>query len=88
MTVEILHWENDQEPKVMQTLSHDCHSLETVVAAAQGVVDSLELPEQPNGYRITTDAGAELYGWRDGMAEAVDRCDRPNPKESPLRARV
>jgi hypothetical protein len=35
------------------------------VAAAQGVVDSLELPEQPNGYRITTEAGIELYGWRD-----------------------
>jgi hypothetical protein len=65
VTVEILHLENDQEPKVMHTLSHDCHSLETVVAAAQGVVDSLELPEQPNGYRITTEAGIELYGWRD-----------------------
>jgi hypothetical protein len=65
VTVEILHMEDDQEPKVMQTLSHDCHSLKTVVAAAQGVVDSLVLPEQPNGYRITTEAGIELYGWRD-----------------------
>jgi hypothetical protein len=65
VTVEILHLESDQEPRVVHTLSHDCHSLETVVAAAQAVVDSLELPEQPNGYRITTKAGIELYGWRD-----------------------
>jgi hypothetical protein len=64
VTVEILHWENDQEPKVMHTLSHDCHSLGAVVAAAQGVIDSL--PEYPNGYGHT-EAGTELYGWREGV---------------------
>jgi len=63
VTVEILRWEDDQPPKLIHRLSHDCHSLDAVVAAAQSVVDSLELPEQPNGYRIITEEGTELYGW-------------------------
>jgi hypothetical protein len=70
----MLRWENDQGPKVIHTLSHDCHSLETVVAAAQGVLDSLDLPEQPNGYRITTEAGTELYGWA-GRSDAIRTFD-------------
>ena len=65
VTVEMLRWEDDQAPKVIHSLSHDCHSIESVVAAAQGVIDSLELSEQPSGYRIITEAGIELYGWAD-----------------------
>jgi hypothetical protein len=61
----MLLWQDNNEPKVLHALSHDCHSIETVVAAAQGVLDSLTTPEQPNGYRIITEGGTELYGWRD-----------------------
>jgi hypothetical protein len=63
VTVELLRWTKDSEPEVLQTLTHICHSLDTVAASAQGVIDATELPA--NGYRIITDAGFEFYGWHD-----------------------
>ncbi len=65
VTVEILRWDEGEEPKVLHSLSHDCHSLETVAAAAQGVVNSGELPGRVDGYRLITESGVELYGWPD-----------------------
>jgi hypothetical protein len=65
VTVEILRWEGGEQPTVLHKFSHDSHSLETVVAAAQGVIDSSELPERVDGYRLITDTGVEFYGWPD-----------------------
>jgi hypothetical protein len=65
VTVEILRWEGGGHPKVLHTLTHESHSVELVAAAAQGVIDSGELPERVDGYRLTTENGLELYGWPD-----------------------
>jgi hypothetical protein len=58
--VEILHWDGGEQPKVLHALCHESHSLETVRATAQGLIDSPDVPA--NGYRITTDEGLELFG--------------------------
>lgn len=58
--VEILRWDDGVQPKELHVPSHDSHSLEIVRATVQGVIDSPDL--SANGYRITTDAGDELYG--------------------------
>jgi hypothetical protein len=63
VTVEILRWADGTNPEVLQTLSHNCHSLDTVIATAQSVVASPEVPG--NGYRIITDEGVQMYGWPD-----------------------
>jgi hypothetical protein len=49
--VEILRWEGEQ-PTLLHVLSHDCHSLETVRAAVQAVIDATDVTA--NGYRIKT----------------------------------
>jgi hypothetical protein len=51
VTVEILRWEDGTNLQVLQTLSHRCHSLNTVIATAQSV----------------TDEGVEMYGWPDTL---------------------
>jgi hypothetical protein len=75
--VEILHWDGGEQPKVLHALCHESHSLETVKATAQGLIDSPDVPA--NGYRITTDEGLELFGcpqtreeklYRNGLVEA------------------
>jgi hypothetical protein len=63
VTVEILRWADGHSPEVLQSVSHNCHSLETVIATAQRVVESPDVPG--NGYRILTDRGIEMYGWPD-----------------------
>jgi len=60
VTLEILRWDGGDQPQVLHRLSHDCHSLETVRATIQAVIDSPDLTA--NGYRIVTDAGDEIYG--------------------------
>ena len=64
VTVEILRWADGHNPEVLQSVSHICHSLDTVIAAAQNVVEAPDVPG--NGYRIVTDQGIEMYGWPDG----------------------
>jgi hypothetical protein len=61
VTVEILRWADAQNPEVLHTVNHRCHSLDTVIATAQSVIGAPELPA--NGYRIITDDGVEIYGW-------------------------
>jgi hypothetical protein len=61
VTVEILRWADGHNPEVLQSVSHICHSLDTVIAAAQNVVAAPDVPG--NGYRIITDQGTEMYGW-------------------------
>jgi hypothetical protein len=68
VTVEILRWADganpdSENPEVLQSVSHNCHSLGAVIATAQKVVESPEVPG--NGYRIITDKGVEMYGWPD-----------------------
>jgi hypothetical protein len=58
--VEILHWNGGEQPTVVHRLSHDCHSLETVRATVQGVIDSPDVAA--NGYHISTEKGDELFG--------------------------
>jgi hypothetical protein len=65
VTVEILRIGGGEQPKVLHSLTHEAHSLEAVAAAAQGVIDSGELPGQVDGYRLTTESGLEMYGWPD-----------------------
>ena len=64
VTIEILRFEHGKQ-KVVGAITHDTHAIEPVAAAAQGVIDSGELPEPVDGYRITTEEGFELYGWPD-----------------------
>lgn len=63
VTVEILRWAGSHNPEVLQSVSHACHSLETVIAAAQKVVEAPDVPA--NGYRIIIEGGVEMYGWAD-----------------------
>jgi hypothetical protein len=70
VTVEILRWADGADPEVLQTLSHNCHSLGAVIATAQKVVESPEVPG--NGYRIITDKGVEMYGWPDARITCVE----------------
>ena len=47
-------------------VTHNAHALERVAAAAQSVIDSGQLPERVDGYRIVTESGTEFYGWPNG----------------------
>jgi hypothetical protein len=58
--IEILRWNGAPQPKLLHRLVHDSHSLETVRAAVQAVIDDPNVPA--NGYRITTEDGDELFG--------------------------
>jgi hypothetical protein len=60
--IEMLRFEHGEQ-RVVGAISHETHALESVAAAAQGVVDSGELPQPVDGYRIVTESGAEYYGW-------------------------
>jgi hypothetical protein len=62
VTIEILRFEHGEQ-KVIGAITHETHAIEPVAAAAQGVIDSGELPEPVDGYRIVTETGAEYYGW-------------------------
>jgi hypothetical protein len=70
VVVEILHWNGEPQPKLLHVLTHDSHSLETVRATVQAVIDAPD--SAANGYHITTDDGDELFGsaqrsfWRQG----------------------
>jgi hypothetical protein len=63
VTVEILRWADGHNPEVLQSVSHACHSLDTVIAAAQNVVEAPDV--SGNGYRIITEQGIEMDGWPD-----------------------
>lgn len=63
VTVEMLRWEGGENPRVLHSLTHESHSIESAAAAAQGVIDWSGLPERVDGYRLTTDSGVEFYGW-------------------------
>jgi hypothetical protein len=54
--------EAEAKNKIMGGISHDTHAIESDAAAAQGVIDSGELPEQAAGYRIVTETEAEFSG--------------------------
>jgi hypothetical protein len=58
--VEILRWDGGEQPTLLHVLSHDCHSLETVRAAVQAVIDAPDV--LANGYHIITENGDELFG--------------------------
>jgi hypothetical protein len=62
MRIEILRIENGEQ-KVVGAISHEARAIEPVAAAAQGVIDSGDLPGSVDGYRIVTETGAEYYGW-------------------------
>jgi hypothetical protein len=63
--IEILRFEQGVQ-KVIGAITHNAHALERVAAAAQSVIDSGQLPERVDGYRIVTESGTELYGWPNG----------------------
>jgi hypothetical protein len=63
--VEILRWENSEEPRVLYSLSHEGHSMGAIKRALESVMESVPLPDPPHGYRIVTESGTELYGWAD-----------------------
>jgi hypothetical protein len=69
--VELFRWHEGEEPKVIHRMSHDSHSLDVVAAALQSLVNSAEIPISPDGYRIITEDGTELYGWRAAAAGPV-----------------
>jgi hypothetical protein len=63
--IEILRLEQGEQ-KVIGAITHEARALEAVAAAAQGMVDSDQLPERVDGYRIVTESGIEFYGWPNG----------------------
>src|SRR5262245_38765841 len=62
---EVLPWNGGDQPKVIHALSHESHVLSPVQAAIENTIKSVPLPETPDGYRIVTEGGTELYGWTD-----------------------
>jgi hypothetical protein len=60
VTVEILHWNGDPQPKLLHVLTHESHSLEIVRSTVQAVIDDPNVAA--NGYRITSESGDELFG--------------------------
>jgi hypothetical protein len=70
--VELLRWDHGPEPQVLGAIQHESHSLEAVASAAQGVIDSGELPGKVDGYRIVTEGGAEFFGWADPAADLLE----------------
>jgi hypothetical protein len=63
--IEILRFEQGEQ-KVIGAITHEARAIEAVAAAAQGMVDSGQLAERVDGYRIVTDSGTEFYGWPNG----------------------
>jgi hypothetical protein len=63
--IEILRFEQGEQ-KVIGAITHEARAIEAVAAAAQGMVNSGQLPERVDGYRIVTDSGTEFYGWPNG----------------------
>jgi hypothetical protein len=63
VSVELLRWREGGEPKVLHRIVHESHSLQTVAAALRNVINSPEITQRADGYRIITEAGTELYGW-------------------------
>ena len=70
--IEILRWDHGAEPKVLGAIHHESHSLEAVASAAQGVIDSGELPGKVDGFRIVTENGSEFFGWADPAADLFE----------------
>ena len=69
--IEILRFEQGEQ-KVIGAITHDARAIGAVAAAAQGIVDSGQLPERVDGYRIITESGQEFYGWpRGGHPSAI-----------------
>jgi hypothetical protein len=60
VTVEMLHFNGHPQPTLLHVLTHESHSLETVRASVQAVIDAPDVAA--NGYHITTDNGDELFG--------------------------
>lgn len=67
VSVELLRWQGGDQPTVLHRISHESHSLETVAATLRNLVNSPEIPLRPDGYRIITEDGTELYGWPDAV---------------------
>ena len=76
--IEILRWNARGEPQVLGAIQHESHSLEVIVTAAQGVIDSGELPGKVDGFRIVTENGSEFFGWADSAADLFE----PGPELS------
>jgi hypothetical protein len=70
--IEILRWNNRGEPKVLGAIEHEGNSLDAVASAAQGVIDSGELPGKVDGFRIVTENGSEFFGWTDTAADLFE----------------
>jgi hypothetical protein len=56
--VEMLRWDSDPQPKLLHVLTHESHSLESVRATVQAVIDDPD--NAANAYRIISDNGDEL----------------------------
>jgi hypothetical protein len=76
--VEILRWEGDGPPKVVHAIAHESHSLQAVKASVERVIESAELPEAPDGYRIVTEGGTELYGWAGRQRSEMEQPETEN----------
>jgi hypothetical protein len=70
VTIELLRFEHGEQ-RVVGAITHETHAIESVAAAAQGVIDCDELSKPVDGYRIVTEGGAEYYGWP-GRGQATD----------------
>jgi hypothetical protein len=57
--VEILRSDGGEQPTLLPVLSPDCHSLESVRAAVQAVINAPDV--NANGYYIITDEGDEFF---------------------------
>jgi hypothetical protein len=60
VTVEILHWNGDPQPRLLHVITHESHSLETIRATVQAMIDAPDVPA--NGYHIVTENGDEFFG--------------------------
>ena len=86
--IEILRWNHRGEPIVLGAIQHESHSLDAVASAAQGVIDSGELPGKVDGFRIVTENGSEFFGWRDLAADLFETATANYPSEAQMKVAV
>jgi len=67
--IEVLSLNGAGTPKVLYTFFHTASSMHLVRASLHSVMKSQHWPREANGFRIVSEQGVELYGWRVASAK-------------------
>jgi hypothetical protein len=61
--IEVLKLNSGGEPQVLHVFTHSASSIHMVREAMKAVQASSNWPHSAEGFRILSEAGAELYRW-------------------------